>query len=75
MFVARSCFLPQVPASVALPFGTFERVIAEPENAAAAKELAALTQRLAGASEDSGVPAELEAIRALVHEKLKVGGE
>jgi hypothetical protein len=37
-----------VPRSVALPFGTFEAVLADPVNAAVAQQLAAIDSQLAG---------------------------
>ena len=38
--------LAQVPKSVALPFGTFERVLKDEANAAAAKQIGSLQKQL-----------------------------
>ncbi len=66
------CLLhPKVPRSVALPFGTFEKVIADPANAAAAKSLASLLKELSSAPVGGGVPAQLAALRKLVATELK----
>lgn len=66
----------QVPRSVALPFGTFERAIDLPENAAAAKELKRLLGQLdAAPAAGAGVPAALEELRALVGSKIKPPAE
>lgn len=58
-----------MPASLALPFGTFERVMEEPANAAAAEQLQLLEASLA-ANAGQAVPAELAAIRELVSTQL-----
>ena len=59
-----------VPASVALPYGSFERCLREePRNAAAAAEVARLTAAAAAAAAGGGLPkAELEDLRRLVSE-------
>lgn len=63
---------PQVPASVSLPFGTFERVVSNPANATTAASLRKLQEVLGeaawnhGSSSGGGVPAELAAARELV---------
>ena len=62
----------QVPASVCLPFGTFERVIAHPSNSQTTWTLEKLLKELAEYSTDSGVPPTLAAIRDLVTTFLKV---
>ncbi|EFJ40001.1 hypothetical protein VOLCADRAFT_120077 [Volvox carteri f. nagariensis] len=61
-----------VPASVALPYGTFERVLAEePRNAAAAAEVERLTAAAAVAAAAGGFPRdELEELRRVVEEDL-----
>ena len=60
------------PPSVALPYGTFERVLAAPENADVAARVAELSSALASAAQQaSGVPsAELAELRSLVHTQL-----
>jgi len=55
-----------LPASVALPFGTFERVLAVEANSAIAAEVKALLNKLDKASDSHGVPQELAALRKLV---------
>ena len=58
----------RLPASVALPFGTCERVLADPANAATAKAVAALEAELAawssgGPAGAGGVPPQLASLR------------
>jgi len=53
----------RLPSSVALPFGTCERVLADPLNAATAKTVAALEAELK-AWAGAGVPPQLKALRA-----------
>lgn len=53
-----------LPASVALPFGSFERVLKEKPNSAAAKEVARLIQALERSAEGE-VPPELAQLRAV----------
>ena len=68
----------QVPHSVALPFGTFERVLKAPANAATAAKLQQLLKQLGGTggngngkgNGNGGVPAELAKVRALVSTQL-----
>jgi len=59
-----------LPASVALPFGTFERTLAEKANSAVAAEVKALVSKLDKASVGGGVgvPNELAALRKVVTE-------
>jgi alpha-glucan,water dikinase len=59
-----------VPASVALPFGAFERALADPANAAAADAVAALEAELAAAPAGGGVPPALRALRVAVRSTL-----
>ncbi|KAI8469254.1 MAG: glutathione synthetase ATP-binding domain-like protein [Monoraphidium minutum] len=62
----------QVPRSLALPFGTFERVLALPENASAAAEVKSLLGALKGAGKGAGagVPPQLAQLRELVASQL-----
>ncbi|KAG2441975.1 hypothetical protein HYH02_009769 [Chlamydomonas schloesseri] len=67
-----------VPASVALPYGSFERCLREePRNAAAAAEVARLTAAAAAAAAaGGGLPREeLEELRRLVSEDLVAPAE
>jgi len=50
----------RLPQSVAMPFGTFEKVLEEADNAEVAKEIAALEKKLVGGQQDAPV---LEQIR------------
>lgn len=60
-----------MPSSVALPFGTFERVLADPANAALAKAVAAAEKELAAAPPGSGVPPALATLRSAIETQLK----
>eukprot|EP00897_Mesotaenium_endlicherianum_P008242 jgi/Mesen1/7446/ME000389S06789 len=65
-----------VPASVTLPFGTFERVLAASENASVAAEVDSLISNLAKCtSTSSGMPAELAQLRKTVSDKLVAPAE
>ena len=60
-----------IPPSVALPFRTFDRVLADPANAGAALELAAICKRLDAARSAPGLPAaDLAAARDVVAARL-----
>ncbi|KAF8071284.1 R1 [Scenedesmus sp. PABB004] len=61
----------QVPASVALPFGTFEAVLAHAPNAGAAQTLGALQAEMARSEVGSGVPPALAVARQLVATNLQ----
>lgn len=61
----------QVPASVCLPFGTFERVLGDAANQEVAGSLRQLQQELAAHGADMGVAPQLAAIRQLVATSLK----
>lgn len=64
----------QVPASVAVPFGTFERVLEAEANKAVAAKLSSLLSELQSLSSAeavaAGVPPQLGAIRELVSNRL-----
>ncbi len=64
----------QVPASVCLPFGTFDHVVNHPSNSQTAWTLEKLLKELQEYSTDAGVPPTLAAIRDLVTTFLKVWG-
>lgn len=59
---------------MSLPFGTFERVLVLPDNAAAAAEFSTLAAQLEaegkGSGGGGGVPGALAKLRALVGSKL-----
>lgn len=62
-----------VPSSIALPFGTFERVLADPANKEVAAAVAAAEKELASflkTSKGSGVPSTLGAMREVIATKL-----
>ncbi|KAG2496808.1 hypothetical protein HYH03_005215 [Edaphochlamys debaryana] len=60
-----------VPASVSLPFGTFERVLAAEGNGATAAEVGRLTAAAAAGAAGGALPKEeLEALRRVVAEEL-----
>ncbi|KAL6770951.1 GWD2 [Auxenochlorella protothecoides x Auxenochlorella symbiontica] len=59
-----------LPASLALPFGTFEAVLASPENAAVAKTVSLAVKELAGTAPGSGVPKALARLRELIPSAL-----
>lgn len=62
----------RAPASVTLPFGTFERVLGDPANGGAAQQLRALQARLPSPGGDlSSAAGTLESIRELVATQLK----
>uniref|UniRef100_A0A383WLS7 Uncharacterized protein n=1 Tax=Tetradesmus obliquus TaxID=3088 RepID=A0A383WLS7_TETOB len=65
----------QVPASVALPFGTFEQVLAFGANSGAAARLRELQQELGRAEVGAGVPPALAEIRQLVRRQLQAPPE
>ena len=59
-----------MPSSVAFPFGTFERVLADPANAIAAAEIAAAEKELAAVAEGSGIPPMLRVLRNTIRTQL-----
>ncbi|KAF6251712.1 glutathione synthetase ATP-binding domain-like protein [Scenedesmus sp. NREL 46B-D3] len=65
----------QVPAGVALPFGTFEQVLAFGANSSAAARLRELQQELGRAEVGGGVPSALAEIRQLVRKQLQAPPE
>jgi alpha-glucan,water dikinase len=60
----------KVPASMALPFRTFERVLADPSNQAAALQLAQFKREIAAAAQQDAVPPQLAQARELVASQL-----
>lgn len=65
----------ELPRSVALPFGTFERVVAHPSNAAVAKQLKALLQQLeAGGSSKNGAAASKNGVTGTNFEREHSNG-
>ena len=66
-----------LPVSIAIPFGSFERVLSDRLNGAASQEIASLTKALerAGSQQSKGVPAELQKLRQLVRTKLQCPSE
>lgn len=59
------------PASIALPFGTFERVLADPANSAAAAAVARAEAEAVAAPKGAGVPPALETLRATIATQLQ----
>jgi alpha-glucan, water dikinase len=59
------------PASIALPYGTFERCLASKENSAVASKIKTLQAELTASSSVSGVPAALSTLRHVISSELK----
>lgn len=59
-----------IPASIALPFGTFERVLSDPANAAAAATVAGALKELAAATRGEGIPPVLRTLREIIRTQL-----
>lgn len=59
------------PASIALPFGTAERVLAHSVNEAAAAKVAALEEEAAAALKGGGVPPALAQLRNIITSELQ----
>lgn len=59
-----------MPSSIAFPFGTFERVLADPINAIAAAEVAAAEKELAAVAPGSGIPPMLKVLRNTIRTQL-----
>ncbi|KAL4424419.1 hypothetical protein ABPG77_005662 [Micractinium sp. CCAP 211/92] len=60
----------QAPASIALPFGTFERVLAADCNASVAAAVAKAERAVADAKSSCEVPADLPFLRSMIAYKL-----
>ena len=61
-----------MPLSIALPFGTFERILSYPGlNDVAEKNIKTLQRRLESQKNNEGVPHELKELRAIVRRQLE----
>lgn len=58
------------PVSVALPYGSFDRVLASPENAAVAKKVGELEALLSKDGKKGGVPSALAQLRTVITTEL-----
>lgn len=60
-----------LPTSVAIPFGSFERVLLSPKNKDIRREVENLINSLERSRSKSGVPKELAELRSLVRRNLQ----
>lgn len=60
-----------MPSSIALPFGSFERVLKDPANKAVASQIAAMEAQAAAAAAGAGVPPSLSALRRIIRSELQ----
>lgn len=62
----------RIPKSLAIPYGTYEKVIADPSNAKVRQRIETLTSQLATAQPGAGIPAELAQLRHIISDELQV---
>jgi alpha-glucan,water dikinase len=60
-----------VPRSVALPYGTYEKVLNDPANAGVKRAIEDLTAALAKSTADSGIPRQVQEIRDAIRSSIK----